>query len=185
MVTREGVREGSGRVAHGSSMSQCVSLCCSHVLARSLTCPRSLAPSGGYIICCCALSFPPLFGLSSARLSSSFRRPASKANCCWRAFTSSIHIILTAPQLIPSPPLLFPSATYICGTTSSTLCFNSHTTILDYPIRTHSAHSNASSAQSCAASALPLPTRGLSVTPLSKWRTQPMRIFLPTCKQHC
>lgn len=167
-----------------------LSLCCSHVLswlARSLTCPRSLAPSGGYIICCFALPFPPLFGLSSARLSSSFRRPASKANCCWRAFTSSIHIILTAPQLIPSPPLLFPSATYICVTTSSTLCFNSHTTILDYPSRTHSAHSNASSAQSCAASAAlaPLPTRGLSITPLSTWPTQPMRIFLPTCKQHC
>ena len=107
----------------------CLSLCCSHVLARSLTCPRSLAPSGGYIICCCALPFPPLFGLSSARLSSSFRRPASKANCCWRAFTSSIHIILTAPQLIASPPLLFPSATYICATTSSTLCSNTRTTI--------------------------------------------------------
>ena len=185
MVTREGVREGSGRVAHGSSMSQCVSLCCSHVLARSLTCPRSLAPSGGYIICCFALPFPPLFGLSSARLSSSFRRPASKANCCWRAFTSSIHIILTAPQLIPSPPLLFPSAHYIWANTSSTLCSNTRITILDHPIRTLSAHSNASSAQSCAASALPLPTRGLSVTPLSTWRTQPMRIFLPTCKQHC
>ena len=162
-------------------MLQCLSLL--------LTCPASPAlPARAHLLQAVATSFaepfPPLFGQCSARLSSSFRRPASKANC-WRAFTSSTPIILTTSNhsllhhFLPHPRdtlvrLHFPHS-----------ALTPAAPILDHSIRPHSAHSNASSAQLCAASAaLSLPARGSPTTPLSTWRTQPTRIFSPTCEQH-
>lgn len=163
-------------------MSQC--LCCSHVqcsLAHqpALTCSCSKRWLHHLLRPRQARHFPPLFGHSSARLSSSFRRPASKQSKVLAGF----HFINTHyphHQAILDPPLLFPSARLFSATASSTLSSNTHIT----PLRPPSPNT-LRAFQRVLSAALPLPTRGRTTTPLSTWLTQPTRIFLPTCKHHC
>lgn len=157
--------------------------------AAHMSCLTCLAlPARAHLLQAVATSFaepfPPLFGQCSARLSSSIRRPASKANC-WQAFTSSTPIILTASnQSLLHHFFLHPRDTLVrLHFPHSAL--TPAAPILGHSIRPHSAHSNASSTQLCAASAaLSLPGRGSTTTPLSTWRTQPTRIFSPICEQH-
>ena len=141
MVTREGVRSCSGRVAaHGSSVSQ---------LSLLLTCPHlpALTCSKLWLHHLPGLALPPLFGVSSGRLSSSFRRPASKAKC-WRAFTSSITHNLTATNQSLIHHFFFHPRDPSLRLHSLHFARISTTPTLAYPDRTNSAHSNASSARS-------------------------------------
>ena len=82
--------------------------------------------------------FPPLFGHSSARLSSSFRRPASKQSKAkrWRAFTSSTHIILTSTNQFPIHHFFFHSRDTFLRLHSLHPAPIPATAILAYPTRT-------------------------------------------------
>jgi len=130
MVTREGVREGSGRVAHGSSVvvSQCLSLCCPHVL------PHLPRPARAHLLQAVATSFAepkalpaalrPMLGPAELLLPSSSKQSKLQA---------SFHSINThnpphCLQLIPPLALPFPSARQSCATTSSIICSNTHST---------------------------------------------------------
>ena len=136
--------------------SECRGVSAAHMSsARSLTSPPALTCSKRRWLhhllrprqASQALPFPPLFGHSSARLSSSFRRPASKQS----KVLASFHFINTHNhnhQTIPDPPLLFhPRDSFLPlhSLHSPPLILRSPTLpTFALPVRTHSAHSNAS-----------------------------------------